>query len=448
MTQWFSTYTQACIDLQLCQKALMLLKNNFANIRFQNLVTIGAKYMAVMDGKGIPAIDNLNVDTHPNWSQISILDVSSNGTTKFDEALWVDPKIWEMDQPKFTCSPPCNVKLPPWTGATSTVNYPLITVSQGTWTSTITQPPLTITEWVFEPVTVTQEAGNNNKRADVMTSIWPIPATTPFWPAVVYMGADGKATTTSATGTFPTPQASIGPNAPAPPTGSWPKRAVQAFYGFPENPLVEACDFLDFDAGCVTDPWLGNKPNWNIGGGGGDGDTENQAEMETMCPRQPKSSSSTSARATTTRQSIPTPPAPSPSPFEHGDARLNSLKCFKGGEMTENIRMQNATNRFCDSISHDDLKAGYFQFQQYDFEYNGGVGFVSIKVSLQIKDKCAFDYSKTLCQKYLSVPRDSCDCNGVDGKHGGIVENNCYVWRIDPNRHFCGEDDTSVVCQD
>ncbi|KAK6081240.1 hypothetical protein SCUP234_04893 [Seiridium cupressi] len=113
-----------------------------------NLVTIGAKYMAIMDGKGIPAIDNFNVDMHPDWSQISILDVSSNGTTQFDEILWIDPAIWDMDQPQFTCSPSYNVRIPPWTDATSTVNYPLITVSHGTWTRIITQAPLTITEWV------------------------------------------------------------------------------------------------------------------------------------------------------------------------------------------------------------------------------------------------------------------------------------------------------------
>lgn len=65
----------------------MLLKNNSANICIQNLVTTGAKYVAVMDGKGIPALDNLNVNTHPNWSQVSILDVGSNGTTQFNEAL-------------------------------------------------------------------------------------------------------------------------------------------------------------------------------------------------------------------------------------------------------------------------------------------------------------------------------------------------------------------------
>jgi hypothetical protein len=53
--------------------------------------------MAVMDGKGILAKDNLNVNSHPFWSQISVLDVSSNGSM-YGEYIWVDPKIWDMDQ--------------------------------------------------------------------------------------------------------------------------------------------------------------------------------------------------------------------------------------------------------------------------------------------------------------------------------------------------------------
>ncbi|KAI6606971.1 hypothetical protein MCOR04_000750 [Pyricularia oryzae] len=61
-----SKYTsEDCIGGQLCQKILVLLQDNHASIRTQHLVTIGAKYTAVMDGKGIPARDNLNVDPTP-----------------------------------------------------------------------------------------------------------------------------------------------------------------------------------------------------------------------------------------------------------------------------------------------------------------------------------------------------------------------------------------------
>ncbi|KAK1590378.1 uncharacterized protein LY79DRAFT_590568 [Colletotrichum navitas] len=347
---WFSTYDQSCIDTQECQKALMLLKGNFANIRIQNLVTIGAKYMAIMDGEGIPVVDNLNVDVHPDWSHISVLDVGSNGTTRFDEVIWVDPIIWEMDQPQFTCSPPCSVKIPPWTGATSVVDYPLITVSSGSWTSTITQPPLTITEWVFEVVTLSQgAAGAKEKRA--ADAFWPVPATTPFWPAVVYTDTDGRATTTSATVPFPDPPASIGPDALAPPSGSWPKRAVQPMFDSgTEGPLTNECSFLNFnDPNCVTQPWF-----WgNLTGAPDGGDIENLWDLRTKCP-----------------------------PVQ-GDPRENLVKCYNSGEMTEDVRMQAEAASFCGNIEHDKLVPRYFQSMDFPFNYNGGLGTVTITISMQ-----------------------------------------------------------------
>ena len=120
---------------------MMLLQGNHASVRIQHLVTIGTKYMAVMEGQGILAMDNLiNVDAHPFWSQISILDVVRD-RAQFNELTWVHPDVWNMDEPEFSCAPPCRVKLPPYTGATWTVNFPLMTVSKDAWTSTITVRP-------------------------------------------------------------------------------------------------------------------------------------------------------------------------------------------------------------------------------------------------------------------------------------------------------------------
>ncbi|PZD42548.1 Pectate-lyase-3 domain containing protein [Pyrenophora tritici-repentis] len=232
---WFSTYAQTCIDQQLCQKALMLLEKNYSNVRINHLVTIGAKYMAVMDGKGIPAKDNLNVNMHPFWSQISVLDVSANRSL-YDEFIWIDPKIWDMDDPKiwdmddpkiwdmdvpkFTCSPP-----------------------DGSWTSTITKAPITISEWWFEAVTLSGGNGAAVQRRQSFELFWPIPEKTSAWPAVVYTDPDGSSTIKAPTIPFPTPPPSIDPNAPPTPTGSWPKRQLEPYIGQYESPLVEQCAF-------------------------------------------------------------------------------------------------------------------------------------------------------------------------------------------------------------
>lgn len=389
--------------------------------------------MAVMDGQGIPAVDNLNVDMHPDWSQLTILDVGSNGTTDFDELLWIDPGIWDMDDPQFTCSPPCNVKIPPWTGATSTVDYPLITVSQGTWTSTITKPPLTITEWVFEVMTV-DEQGSANKNKRAAEAFWPVPATTPFWPAVVYTGGiDGQPTTTSATVPFPRPPASIGPDAPPPPSGSWPKRAIQPLIGYPEGPMVPECSFLSFsDPNCVTQPYL-----WQGFDDGGGADIENFWDLLTACPLETTSSSSTSTSATkTSTVTLTTPTEPAPSPYEQGNPAGNEVQCYNSGETTEDVRMQAASESFCGIIEKDVMGPGYFKSQNFPFAYNGGLGTVTITISLQVKPGCSFEFNQNLCQHYLSVPADSCNCAGVNGKQGGIISNNCYNWRVDPNLSF------------
>ncbi|KAH9207216.1 pectate lyase superfamily protein-domain-containing protein [Leptodontidium sp. 2 PMI_412] len=434
---WFSTYAQTCIDSQLCQKALVLLNNNFANIRIQNLVTIGAKYMAVMNGKGIPAVDNLNVDVHPFWSQITLLDVG-NGSTQFNELKWIDPKLWEMDQPAFTCSPPCHVKIPPWTGATSTVNYPLITVTAGTWTSTITKPPITITEWVFDVVTLTE--GNKKRAAD---GFWPVPATTPYFPAIVYQGPDGKRTTTSATETFPKPPQSIGPNAPAPPSGSWPKRFIQPNYGSLENLLTEECDYLDFNTACQKQPWLMfNYTGGPLGDIGDPKDQENNKDSRTKCnlpesfTLQPPTSpqTSTSSSSTTTSSAIPLP-----SPFEIGDSTNNNVACFKSGRKTENNRMVSARKDFCNAIKSDDMGPGYYLSKDFYFSADGGPRDVMISVSLQINDKCHFEYNYNLCMHYFSVLADSCNCGGIDGKQGGLLKNSCYTMRVDPKNNPSGK---------
>jgi hypothetical protein len=277
-------------------------------------------------------------------------------------------------------------------GATSTVNYPQVTVSDGAWISTITQAPLTLTEWVFDVVTLTQ--GSSNKKNKRTAPVFlPTPATTPFWPALVYTGGiDGLPTTTSATVPFPKPPQSIGPNAPPTPSGSWPNRLIQPVYGSPESPLVDECSF--FDPSCISQPWFWNNITRIFGGG----DEENYWDLPTKCPPVISSSSSSSKTTSATKT---TPTRPAPSPLEQGDARTNSVACFNSGENTENVRMVNSASSFCSDIQNDSLGPGYFHSMDFLFDYNGGIGSVTITISLQIKPRCSFMFDETLCN---SIP--------------------------------------------
>lgn len=75
---------------------------------------------------------------------------------------------------------------------------------------------------------------------------------------------------------------------------------------------------------------------------------------------------------------------------------------------------------------------------------------MDITISLKTKSGCSFDklsyinkrdsiigrdtdFDTALCLKYMSGPTDSCNRAGVNGKQGGIVENDCYIWRMDLN---------------
>ena len=53
------------VDGHTCQKALIYMSKNYHRVRLQQVVTIGAKYSLVADGKGVLATDNLAIAAHP-----------------------------------------------------------------------------------------------------------------------------------------------------------------------------------------------------------------------------------------------------------------------------------------------------------------------------------------------------------------------------------------------
>ncbi|KAK4103745.1 glycoside hydrolase family 55 protein [Parathielavia hyrcaniae] len=454
---WFSTYTQDCIGGQACQKAMMLLQGNHASVRIQNLVTIGTEYMAVMEGQGILATDNLNVDAHPFWSQISILDVASDGA-QFNDVIWIHPDIWNMDEPGFSCEPPCRVKLPPYTGATtSVVNFPLITVSQGAWTSTITVPPMTLSKLGFEIMTLGEggAGGGGLKRRTAFGSVWPVPATTSNWPAVVYRGPDGKPSTASPTEAFPTPP-SIGPGAAPPQMGAWPAQALVA-RAAAVDPNTEIKDIAQ---SYMCRLWANNPSYWDSErtqkcpgyrtgempmGPGLDGfgfnwdvpqitsisDFEDVIEL---CELPETSTTTTSATST------PTTPTASPTPImNRADPNKNQVHCFNSGQKMSNIRLQNGRNSACDHLA---MHAGVSGRKREGGELQGPFmvdntlrfgGREEIHWTFEVKEGCAWTFDFDECLLYLKTPVDSCNCGGENDKQGGYGSNDCLSWMFDPN---------------
>ncbi|OIW25494.1 pectin lyase-like protein [Coniochaeta ligniaria NRRL 30616] len=433
---WFSTYSQDCIDGQLCQKALGLFDQNAASVRIENLVTIGAKYMAVMNGVGVKAADNLNVGAHPFWSQLSVLDVTSNAA-QYNDLIWIDPEVWNMQQPQFTCIPPCHVQLPPWTSATMTINYPLLTVSTGTWKSTITKPPLTVTEWRFQPATIT--AAPNNKRQP-FGDFFPVPAATTTWPAVTYLGPNGAPSTVSPTVAFPTPPASIGPNAPAPRRGSWPANPMRAIAGTVNSPVVDECSFPDDKCPQQsTQGQQGTSPNPGdtlrfglfTGNDPDDDYDENWAEASIACPTKQPVATSTPA---------PAPAGPQPSPLAVAHPWENKVDCYNGGQKAQHHQvLDDIWADFCGQIGE---RALYWYDRPVDQDYNFGTTYntdnsgISVVVWFKLYKRCTWSFTMDECKRYLGLPVDACNCGGVNGKQGGIVSNNCLSVRVDPNTKY------------
>lgn len=102
-------------------------------------------------------------------------------------------------------------------------------------------PPITLSKLGFEIMTLGEGGGDSGglKRRTAFGSVWPVPATTSNWPAVVYRGPDGKSSTASPTEAFPTPPPSIGPGAAPPQMGTWPGKALVARAAAAVDPNAE-----------------------------------------------------------------------------------------------------------------------------------------------------------------------------------------------------------------
>ncbi|KAF1817732.1 glycoside hydrolase family 55 protein [Dissoconium aciculare CBS 342.82] len=595
---WFSSYTQDCIDSQTCQKALILAEKNKGNVRFQHLITIGAKYMIVQDGKGITAADNLNVKSHPRWSQISILDlafvkadhqspfsatviplphttvpprstltlsepiqsdivqlpyngnqndapgpgVSScsacsffrlitstccgtggslgnpllipKGVTTYipielpagfvpgqafvgqdgvtypkgvalprnviipvgttfangftipagqalasgedngpppGDLIWIDPKIWQQPNPKVACDIfPCTFKFPPWTGATSTLDYPKMTVTNGTFTTTITRGPITITEWIFDPYTISAPSQSTTSFAAPQATttssttvapiffIWPPPrfGSTSTWPWVTYtqsgiVMSTRPPTTGSATGgkgtgggggvgVVPTPHPPPpppGPSPPPPPTGSWPVATITV-YPLRPSPTVHDCDFPDPE--CPNPPGKTDGPGFTMPEpqpGEVDDDDEDDDEEEGTCPLVSNGGGSGSGGSGGSGSG------------GGGGGSGGGNNGGGGGGSSSPTPTYNNPDPAPAAKTMSTFGPGYTAFAKK----NPNGASIRIEFNFEVLAGCAWKFDMEQCRKYFRVPIDSCNCNGFDGKQGGVARNNCLAWRVDPN---------------
>ncbi|RPA74879.1 hypothetical protein BJ508DRAFT_339604, partial [Ascobolus immersus RN42] len=109
--------------------------------------------------------------------------------------IWIDRKLWDKQNPEVFCEFPCGLILPPFTKTSVTIQYPPITLSSSSWSTTITRTPMTISRFWIDPVTVLVD-GTDPPASRTVRTITATPRSTTTWSAVTYTDKDGRPQTT------------------------------------------------------------------------------------------------------------------------------------------------------------------------------------------------------------------------------------------------------------
>lgn len=270
---------------------------------------------------------------------------------------------------------PCTLLIPPWPSATSTIDYPIVTVTDGIWGTTITRRPITVTEWAFDPVTITRPPlggpapttttttrTSSTKSSDAaIVAVIPVPsfASTSTWPPVTYLDKHGSPKMTRPTnkphpeppgppreddsergggggdrgrggggggggGNLPDlpgggpapgrPNPTPRPTTHPPDKGHWPTKSVTIKSGPAASPTVRPCGFHAFQCpGQNPDPdEPGGRPEDPSEPDDEDGDDREDDDEPNWCVEHPSSSTPLSPPDPTT--TTPTQPQPTPDP--------------------------------------------------------------------------------------------------------------------------------------
>ncbi|KAF1832755.1 hypothetical protein BDW02DRAFT_411967 [Decorospora gaudefroyi] len=159
-------------------------------------------------------------------------------------------------------------------------------------------------------------------------------------------------------------------------------------------------------------------------------------------------STSEGSIATPTLSLISTPPAgvdsstktatptvvPTQAP-DFSDPNTNVNKCDDSGQMATREHMLEAAASFCKTYDGVTFGSNSFQAALVGFGWqevqNSGY---NILVRLEAKDNCRWTMNQDECNKQFIDLVDGCDQEGIIDKQGGVRENNCLIWRIDPEQ--------------
>jgi len=348
-----------------------------------------------------------------------------------DRLIWIDPAIWDSESPEVQCFPPCTLVLPPWTKTTSTIDYPRITVSRETWTSTITRPPITVVQWQVETIIVDNDRTQTGNR-----TLSPHLSTTTTWPPISYPDNKNQWHTTTPTGPHPPP-----PGPPPPPKLPWPPRIT---FGLgPPWPKVPKCLFSALNC---PPPGITPRPGIDDGGSSTSTPTGSTVPITTPIPpgenaaryedQEDKPDDDACLLLPTTTEPPTTTQAPPPPPLNQPDVLKNVKKCFGGThQWSRRSRAIQAIERFCDAISGKTLGPRRLFTKRESWDYvpfdTPEIVPIGIVTTIEVKAGCEWKVDTFECGQQLRIPIDKCNEDGEDHKQGGTLENNCLKWTID-----------------
>jgi len=347
-----------------------------------------------------------------------------------DESLvWIDPTIWSSATPQVTCSPPCTLVLPPW-DRKGTIDYPLVTISTPGLTTTLTRKPITVTEWIVSPVTITTPTPTEGVTTITIT---PTLASTTTWDPITYTENDGTVKTTRPPGIHPPPPI-IRPDPPPP---------IKVVFPGPPGPKVKPCSFPIIDKIFCPPGTRGG----DFGKTGGEDEKDKDKEELNVC----LFSSSGDEGGGTGGNGGGTPQDPG-APVNTPNPSQNQRQCYNSGHWfgsTADVFF----HEFCQTVYARHLVAGvggpfvihpldkdFFFEQNFELGYSSNQGVADttkidkgfLVLSIEVKKNCRWAGTIAECVRYLEVLEHSCDCSGTERKQGGVLTNNCMVVRVDP----------------
>lgn len=416
------------------------------------------------------------------WSVDFDADTGGNigrGSGLYSDLVWVSPEVWTSENPKVVCEFPCTIVLPPFTEVSQTTDYPLVTVTQSGSTTKITRPLMIVSVWWISTMVISASSATVKSSVTLYT--------TSSWPAFTVIDQFGSTIVTSATITRRPPPTAISSAIPEITfVSGLPPRPTITPYATPCATAPGLCNPGEDDNSDDEDD---DRDGSGAGGGGGckgsDCDPGNcggscgGCKLGLICDlcfgldclacvgldcfscKGPLCEICNGDSCLGCKGSqCSTCKGEHCASCTKGNCCIGSkctsgtcsdLQCLIGSETdpTEKEVEENEDpeHNICEPFElpddpsnpgggdSDNLQVNSHDFQAMVMNFGWQESHkarLNILIRIEAKANCRWNMNKDECNKQLLQIVDGCDQEGTNDKQGGILENNCLIWRVDP----------------